>query len=98
MTLQLTLPEDMEKRLEQEAERRGLPGAIVALQLLDQHLPPPLDARRAAALSLLEQWRVEDESLSKEEEASNAQVLRCLDEDRPSYRKLFVDVLKDQST
>ncbi len=39
MTLQLTLPGDLERRLHQEAERQGLPPDAVTLKLLDEHLP-----------------------------------------------------------
>ena len=95
MTFRLTLPPELEERLRQEAERRGQPTESVALGLLDQHLPPPLDDRRAAAIAMLHQWMEEDAGLSPEEAAANADVLRALDEDRPSYRKLFTDLLKD---
>jgi hypothetical protein len=95
MTLQLFLPPELEARLRQEAERRGQPSETVALGLLDQYLPPPLDERRAAAVALLHGWMEEDAALSPEEAAANADVLRALDEDRPSYRKLFTDILKD---
>jgi hypothetical protein len=95
MTLQLNLPPELQERLRQEAERRREPVETVALRLLEAHLPPPLDARRAAALALLRQWMEEDAALTPEEMAANAEVLRCLDEDRPSYRKLFTDILKD---
>jgi hypothetical protein len=97
MTLELTLPVEMEERLRQEAQRSGQPCEALALRLLDQYLPPPLDARRAAAIAMLDQWTRLDETLSPEEAASNAAVLRALDEDRPSYRKLFTDVLKDDA-
>ena len=95
MTLQLNLSAALQERLRQEAERRGQPAESVALRLLEEHLPPPLDARRAAALALLHQWMEEDAALSPEEEAENREVLRALDEDRPSYRKLFTEILKD---
>lgn len=95
MTIQLTLPLDLEQRLRQEAERRGQPTESVALGLLDQHLPPPLDERRAAAIAMLHGWMAEDAALSAEDETANAEVLRRLDEDRPSYRKLFNAILKD---
>lgn len=95
MTLQLTLSGELEERLRQEAERRGQPTEAVALRLLEEHLPPPLDARRAAAIALLGRWQDEDAALSPEETIANAEVLRALDEDRPSYRKLFTAVLKD---
>ena len=95
MTLQLNLSVELLERLRQEAERRGQPAESVAMHLLEEHLPPPLDARRAAALALLHQWMEEDAALSPEEEAENREVLRALDEDRPSYRKLFTEILKD---
>jgi hypothetical protein len=97
MTLQLTLSGELEERLRQEAERRGQPTEAVALRLLEEHLPPPLDARRAAAIVMLGRWQDEDASLSPEETIANAEVLRALDEDRPSHRKLFTAVLKDQT-
>jgi hypothetical protein len=92
MTLQLTLPPEVEARLRQEAERRGQATEAVALRLLDQHLPP-LDDRRAA-VGLLQGWMEEDAALSPEEADANAEVLRALDADRPSYRKLFTDLSK----
>lgn len=97
MTLQLTLSRELEDRLRQEAERQRQPTEVVALRLLDEHLPPPPDARRAAAVAMLARWQQEDAALSQEETAANAEVLRALDEDRPSYRKLFTAVLKDQA-
>lgn len=97
MTFQLDLPPQLHERLRQEAERRGEPAESIALRLLDEHLPPPLDARRAAAIAMLHQWMKEDAALTPEEAAANAEVLRALDEDRPSYRKLFTDILKDDA-
>jgi len=91
MTLQLELPADLEERLRKEAERRGLPRESVVVQMLSEHLPPPSDERRAAAVAMLNDWAEEDANLPAEEAAANAAVLRALDEDRPSYRKLFAD-------
>ena len=96
MTLQLVLPPDLAERLRQEAERRGQPRESVAMQLLAEHLPPPLDERRDAAVAMLNRWGEEDAKLPPEEAAANTAVLRALDEDRPSYRKLFADILKDE--
>jgi hypothetical protein len=96
MTLQLTLPAELEKRLRLEAERRGQSADSVTLCLLDQHLPPARDGRREAAVALLHRWMSEDSLLSREEEAENANLLRALDADRPSYRKLFTEILKDK--
>ncbi len=95
MTLHLQLPPQLHERLRQESERRGEAAETLAVRILDEHLPPPVDARRAAALAMLQQWMEEDAALTPEEEAANVEVLRCLDEDRPSYRKLFADILKD---
>lgn len=39
MTLTLSLPPDLEERLQHEAERQGLPADALTLRLLDQHLP-----------------------------------------------------------
>jgi hypothetical protein len=95
MTLQLTLPAELEERLRREAERCGQPTESVALRLLDEHLPPAQDDRRAAAVAMLHRWMEEDAALSPAEASTNADVLRALDEDRPSYRKLFTDLRKD---
>ncbi len=97
MTLQLELPAGLEERLRQEAERCGKPSESVALQLLEEHLPPRLSERQAAAIAMLHRWMEEDETLSPEDEAANEAVLRAIDEDRPSYRKLFADELQDDA-
>ena len=96
MALQLILPAQLEERLRREAERQGLGPDAVTMQLLDQHLPQPLDDRRAAAIAMLQHWMEEDAALSDEELRENQNLLRLIDEDRPSYRKLFTEVLKDQ--
>jgi hypothetical protein len=97
MTLNLALPPDLEDRLRREAERCGQPNESVALTILDKHLPARLDEKRAAAIAMLTSWMKEDETLQPDEEAANADVLRKLDEDRPSYRKLFANIAKDGS-
>jgi hypothetical protein len=93
MTLQLTLPPLLEDRLRREAEQRGETAELIAIQLLEQHLPPPCDDRRAEAAAMIERWLEEDARLSPDEAAENTSVLRALDADRPSYRKLFSDIL-----
>lgn len=94
MTLQLTLPPELEARLRQEAQRQGQAPDAVAREVLDKHLPPA--DRRAAAVAMLLQWASEIETMTEEEAASNAAVLRAIDEDRLSDRKLFTDILKDE--
>jgi hypothetical protein len=95
MSLTLNLPPDLEDRLQREAERCGKPAESVALRVLDEHLPRPSDPRRAAAVAMLQGWMEEDACLSPEEASANAAVLRSLDEDRPSHRKLFASLLTD---
>jgi hypothetical protein len=95
--MQLTLPPQLEERLKQEAARRGMTADACAIQTLDQHLPQPISERAAATIAMLQRWNKEDASLSPEEAAENAELLRLLDEDRPSYRKLFTDILKEDT-
>ena len=59
MTLQLTLPRELEDRLRHEADRCGEPTESVALRLLSKHLPPVLDEKRNGAISMLERWAEE---------------------------------------
>jgi hypothetical protein len=51
--------------------------------------------RRSAAVAMLERWARDAENLSDQEAAENTAVLRAIDEDRLSDRKLFTDILKD---
>jgi predicted transcriptional regulator len=92
MTLQLTLSPELEERLRQEAERRGQPAEAVALRLLEEHLPPPLDERRAAAIALLRGWMAEDAQAGDLEGAE--EFFRNLDAARTSNRPLFPPELK----
>jgi hypothetical protein len=87
VTLQITLPHDLEGRLRMQAERLQLAPEALTIKLLDEHLPQA--SRDLVAVSLLQQWSKEDEEISQDEIGSNAAVLRALDEDRLSDRKLF---------
>jgi hypothetical protein len=64
MMLQLTLPRELEDRLRQEADRLGQSVEAVAVRVLDQCLPPPLDERRSATIAMLHRWKEEDEALT----------------------------------
>lgn len=94
MTLQLNLPSELHERLRQEAERRQEPVETVAVRLLDEHLPPPLDARRAAAIAMLRQWMEEDAALAPDESEQAEEFFRGLDAARTSNRPLFPPELK----
>jgi hypothetical protein len=94
MTLQITLPRELEERLQQQAQRLRLSPDVLTIKLLEEHLPPAV--RSAAAIGLLQQWINEDEVMTEEERGGNASVLRALDEDRLSDRKLFSDLINDE--
>jgi predicted transcriptional regulator len=94
MTLELDLSPELQARLSQEAERRGESAETVALRLLEEHLPPPLDERRAAAIAMLHQWMKEDAELTDEESQEAEEFLRSLDASRTSNRPLFPPELK----
>jgi hypothetical protein len=94
MTLQLNLSTELHERLRQVAELRGQSVEETALRLLDEHLPPPLDARRAAAIAMLRQWMEEDAAITPEESEQAEELFRNLDADRTSNRPLFPPELK----
>jgi hypothetical protein len=90
MTLQLTLPPELEDRLRREADRQGLPADAVTLKILDENLPP---VNQTAALpALFEQWRNEDESSPATD--PDYDFFQALDAARTSNRKLFPPELK----
>jgi hypothetical protein len=91
MTLQLTLPAQLENRLRQEAERQGLSADALTLRLLDKHLPLP--DHRAQTVALLQSW-IEGED---DEADQDYDLFHALDEARTSDRKLFPDELKGRS-
>ncbi|HVS00122.1 MAG TPA: hypothetical protein VMW27_26080 [Thermoanaerobaculia bacterium] len=90
MTLILSLPPDLEERLQHEAERQGLPADTLALQLLDQHLPANA---RGELVELLQSWI--DEGDPQEHKETGEYLIQALDEDRLSARSLFPPELKD---
>jgi hypothetical protein len=85
MMLTLSLPKELEERLVQEAERHGLTAAEYTVQILEAQLPPV--ARRAELVALLQTWIEEGDS--EEQRETGDQLIRALDEDRLSDRKLF---------
>ena len=90
MTLTLSLPRDLEERLQHEAERQGLPADTLTLRLLDQHLPSS-DLRRQV-VELLQSWIEGGEA--QEQRETGELLIRTLDEDRLSDRRLFPPELK----
>jgi hypothetical protein len=92
LTLQLSLPPDLEQRLRNEAERQQQSAVDITLELLDKHLPSA--DRRAQTVALLQSWiDIEDAA----EGDADYDLLKSLDEARTSHRKLFPDELKGVS-
>ena len=85
MTLTLKLPPDLEERLTEEAERAGMLAEQFTLRLLETHLPPK--NRRHRVVELLQTWI--DEGDAEEQTETGEYLIRALDEDRLSDRKLF---------
>ena len=90
MTLTLTLSPELEQRLLEESQRRGLAADQCALQLLETQLVPK--GRRAEAVALLQSWIDADDP--EEQKETGDFLIRALDEDRPLDRKLFPPELK----
>jgi len=93
LTIQLTLPSELEERLRQEAARRGQPGESVALQLLDEHLPPREENHRRiqGAKNLQELFEAADAAADP---ADDYDLVKALDENRKGERPLFPPELK----
>ena len=85
MTISLALSPELERRLKQAAEQQGLPADAYALRLLEQHLPPA--ERRAELVALLQSW-IDGADVTEQRETGEY-LIRVLDEDRLSDRKLF---------
>jgi hypothetical protein len=87
MILSLTLPPDLGASLAKEAERRGVTPAQCALDLLTQQLPS--EERRRRLIALL--------SETVDDEDGDFDLLKALDEDRLSDRKLYPPELKGKT-
>ncbi|MCG3160854.1 MAG: hypothetical protein JMDDDDMK_01929 [Acidobacteria bacterium] len=95
MTITLTLAPELEFKLKQEADRRGLPPEQYALEVLDEHVSQSERERREKAIALVQSWI--DEGDEKEQKETGEYLIRVLDEDRLSDRKLFPVELKGVS-
>jgi hypothetical protein len=85
MTLVLNIPPHLEERLAEEARRAGISTADYALRALERQIPA-ID-RRAKLTALLQSW-IDDQNADEQKETGDL-LVRTLDEDRPSERKLF---------
>jgi hypothetical protein len=90
MSISLTLTPELEQRLKQAAEQQGVSADALAVRLLEQHLPPA--ERRAELVALLQSW-IDGDDVAEQQETGEY-LIRVLDEDRLSNRKLFPPELK----
>lgn len=85
MPMSLSLPAELEQRLAHEADRLGITPSECAARVLDQYLPAL--QRRQKLVSIIQSWIDEDDG--GEQKETGDFLIRALDEDRPSERKLF---------
>ena len=85
MTLILDLPSEVEQYLLNEAKQKGVSVESVTLQLLTSLIR--LRQKQTKAVNLLQSW-IDDEDIV-EQKATGQYLIRALDEDRISDRKLF---------
>lgn len=89
MTLTLNLSPELEQYLLQEANQHGLSVEALALQLLTNSIL--LKQRQTEAVNLLQSWMDDDD---EEQQETGQYLIRALDDDRLSERKLFPSELK----
>ncbi len=90
MTLTLEIKPEMVKRLQDEAARQGVPLEDYTRRLLERSLPP--ESHGGGLVELIDSWI---EQGDEEEQKETAEYLiRVLDEDRLSNRKLFPEELR----
>jgi len=90
MTLTLDLTPDLELRLSSAAQAQGTTPESYALAAIEKDLSD--EVRRKSAVALLRSWR--DPALAAEQKETGEYLIRALDEDRTSDRKLFPPELK----
>jgi hypothetical protein len=93
MTVEVNLPSELEERLRREAERSGVPETECIVRILDAHLPSA--GRRAQAVALLQSW-IDGKDADDQRETGDY-LVRVLDEDRLSDRKLFPPELEGRT-
>lgn len=90
MTLTLELAPAIEARLRRKARLEGLSADECAMRLLEMGLQQA--DQPASAIDLLQTWI--DEGDEVEQRETGEYLVRALDEDRPSMRRLYPQELK----
>jgi len=91
----LTLESELEQKMRYEALRSGLSLEQYAIQALEEHFAQTERERREKAIALVQSWI--DEGDEEEQKETWDYLVRVLDEDRTSDRKLFPPELKGVS-
>ena len=86
MNVTLDLNSELGRRLRLAAEHHGVSTDAYTLQLLDRHLP--CGGSAADLVSLLQSWMDVNDDADEQRETGDY-LVRALDEDRPSGRRLF---------
>jgi hypothetical protein len=92
MTIQLDLPAELHDRLATLAARRGQSIVACATDLLEQSVPGLTRNQR-----LIETLKRFEEGDAAEQRETGDFLIQALDEDRPSYRKLFPPELEGKT-
>jgi len=90
MTLTLSLTPELELYLKQKSEQQGISIEAYTLQLLTEQVL--LREKQAKVVNLLQSWL--DEEDAEEQSETGEYLIRALDEDRLSDRKLFPIAMK----
>ncbi len=90
MTLTLNLPSELEQYLLHEARELGISLEAMTLQVLTNSISTK--QKQTQAVNLLQSW-LDDEDVEEQQETGQY-LIRALDEDRLSDRKLFPLELK----
>jgi hypothetical protein len=85
MTITLTLAPELEFKLKQEADRRGLPPEQYALEVLDEHITGSARERAEKLAEMFRQWSEEEVD---ESEALDDEFFRRLKENRVAFREI----------
>jgi hypothetical protein len=85
MPLTINLPPELERYLRQEAKQQQLSIEDIALQCLTSSIR--VKQKQVEAVNLLQSW-IDDEDVEEQQETGEY-LIRALDEDRLSDRKLF---------
>jgi hypothetical protein len=85
MTITLTLAPELEFKLKQEADRRGLPPEQYALEVLDEHIPRSAHERAEKLAEMFRQWNEEEVD---ESEALDDEFFQRLEENRVAFREI----------